>query len=62
MCRTVSHSIDRTGLLDPQVRFAVNLLGGPALTPQEFRQHKQETTLGASLTVNVPFGQYDSAS
>ncbi len=57
----VSHSIERSGLLDQQLRFAVNLLGGPALTPREFRQHKPETTLGASITVNAPFGQYDPA-
>jgi hypothetical protein len=56
---TVGRSVDRTGMLDPLVRFAVNLLGGPALTPQEFRQHKPETTLGASIVVNAPFGQYD---
>ena len=54
-------SIDRSGLLDPQVRFAVNLLGGPAMTLQEFRQHKPQTTVGASITVNAPFGQYDQA-
>jgi hypothetical protein len=57
----VGRSIDRSGLLDPQLRFAMNLLGGPALKPQEFRQHKPETTLGTSITVNAPFGQYDSA-
>jgi hypothetical protein len=57
---TVGRSIDRTGVLDPQVRFAVNLLGGPALSLQEFRQRKPETTLGASILVNAPFGQYDS--
>jgi hypothetical protein len=39
----------------------VNLLGGPALTPREFVRHKPETTLGASLTVIAPFGQYDPA-
>lgn len=57
----VGRSIDRSGLLDPQVRFAVNLLGGPALTPSAFRQHKPESTLGASLTVIAPYGQYESA-
>ena len=57
----VGQSIDRSGLLDPQIRFSVNLLGGPALTPREFRNHKPETTLGVSISVNVPFGQYDSA-
>ena len=57
----VGRSIDRSGLLDPQVRFAVNLLGGPALKPREFVRHKPETTLGASIIVNAPFGQYDPA-
>ena len=57
----VGRSIDRSGMLDPQARFAVNLLGGPALTPREFLQHKPETTLGASIVVNAPFGQYDPA-
>ena len=57
----VSRSVDRSGLGDPTVRLTMNLLGGPALTPQEFRQHKPETTLGASITVNAPFGQYDSS-
>lgn len=59
--RDVSRSVDRVGLLDPQMRFAVNLIGGPALTPQQFRQHEQRTTLGASLTVLAPFGEYDSS-
>ena len=57
----VSRSIDRSGLLDPQVRFAVNFTGGPALTPQEFFRHKPETSLGASITITAPFGQYDPA-
>ena len=56
----VGRSIERSGLLDPTVRFAVNLLGGPALTPREFHQHKPVTTLGASLIVTAPFGEYDS--
>jgi hypothetical protein len=56
---TVGRSIDRTGVLDPLMRFAVNLFGGPALTPQEFRQRKPETTLGASIAVTAPLGQYD---
>jgi len=59
--REVSRSVDRSGLLDPQLRFAVNLLGGPALTPPEFRSQEPQTTLGASLTVVAPFGQYDSS-
>jgi hypothetical protein len=54
-------SVDRTGFGDPGVRLALNLIGGPALTPQEFRALKRETTLGASITVSAPLGQYDSA-
>jgi len=54
-------SIDRTGPGDPAFRFAVNLIGMPALTPKEFAARKPETTLGASLVVTPPLGQYDPA-
>jgi hypothetical protein len=52
-------SIDRTGFGDPAFRFAVNLIGLPALTPQEFATRMRETTLGMSLLVVAPYGQYD---
>ena len=55
----VARSAGRSGLADPGLRFGVNLMGGPALTPLEFFRHKPETTLGTSLTVIAPFGQYD---
>jgi len=55
----VGHSVNRSGIADPQLRFSVNLFGGPALTPLEFARHKPETSLGASLTVIAPLGQYD---
>jgi hypothetical protein len=55
----VGRSVSRSGFADPLFRIAVNLMGGPALTPLEFRRHKQETSLGTSLTVIPPFGQYD---
>ncbi len=51
----------RDGLADPRVRFAVNLLGGPALPPKEFRNYRQKTNLGVSLTVSAPLGQYNPA-
>jgi hypothetical protein len=54
-------SVDRTGFGDPAFRFSVNLIGLPALTPKEFFARKPETTLGASLVVVAPLGQYDSA-
>ncbi len=56
-----SAEITRSGLADTQLRFAVNLLGGPALTPAQFAVRKPEATIGASLTVLAPTGQYDSA-
>ena len=55
----VGRSVNRSGLGDPALRFAVNLMGGPALTPLEFRRHEPQTTLGASLVVIAPLGQYD---
>jgi hypothetical protein len=50
----------RSGQGDMTVRLTTNLLGGPALTPQEFAHMIPETTLGASLVVSMPTGQYDS--
>ena len=54
-------SISRSGQGDLQLRLATNILGGPALTPQEFAREAPSTTLGASLTVLMPTGQYDPA-
>jgi hypothetical protein len=54
-------SIRRSGLGDVRMRFATNLLGDPALAPQEFSKRRSGTTLGASLAVIVPTGQYDAA-
>ena len=48
-----------SGLADPRVRLAVNLLGSPALGAQEFSKYTQATILGASLQVALPLGQYD---
>lgn len=52
-------SITRSGLADVRARFAVNLLGGPALAPRDFAARKPATTLGFSLVVNAPTGEYD---
>jgi hypothetical protein len=52
-------SVRRSGLGDTRLRFAVNLLGGPALTPREFAQRRPRTTLGMSFVVTTPSGQYD---
>jgi hypothetical protein len=53
-----ARSITRSGLGDPRLKMSVNLIGGPALTPAEFAVRKPATTLGASLTVVAPLGEY----
>jgi len=52
--------ITRSGLGDLRARFVVNLIGGPALTMKEYRAHKPQTTLGFSLVVVAPTGQYSN--
>jgi hypothetical protein len=54
----VSRKVD--GLGDPALRLSVNLLGAPALTPQQFRSYRQDLIIGVSLQVVAPLGQYDS--
>ena len=54
-------SAERAGLGDVGVRLAVNLLGAPAMSPQEFAQYRPKTLIGASLMVKGPTGQYDSS-
>lgn len=53
-----ARSVDRSGLADMRVRFAVNLLGGRAMALPEFARRTPSTTVGASLTVSMPTGQY----
>ena len=52
-------SVYRSGLLDFNARFSVNLYGGRAMPQQDFRKWKQKLLLGASLKVIAPTGQYD---
>jgi len=42
------------------LRLAVNLLGGPARRQSELKGVKFGTIVGASLTVTMPFGSYDT--
>lgn len=51
----------RSGLADPRLKLGINLLGGEALAPRDFARRMPRTTLGASLTVAAPFGQYDAS-
>lgn len=54
-------TVDRAGFGDLRFRLAFNLLGGPALPPAEFARTPLRTTLGFSLNVVAPTGQYDPA-
>jgi hypothetical protein len=54
-------SADRSGLGDLGIRFAVNLLGAPAMSPKEFATYRPRTLIGVSLAVLCPTGQYDSS-
>lgn len=51
-------SVSREGIGDAKLRLAVNLFGAPSMTPREFAQREPKTTLGMSLTVNIPTGEY----
>lgn len=51
-------SVERAGLADARLRFAVNLLGGRAMALPEFMRRTPSTTVGASLTMSMPTGQY----
>ena len=54
-----ARSVTRSGIGDTRIRLSVNLIGGEALTPKEFRNRTPKTTLGASLNISAPTGQYD---
>ena len=53
-----ARSVERSGVGDTRLRFGMNILGGPALTPAEFAKRRPGRTLGASVIVVVPTGQY----
>ena len=40
------------------MRFAMNLLGSPAMSPQEFFKREPTTSVGTSLTIVAPTGEY----
>lgn len=55
-----SRSVERSGFADARMRLSLNLLGGPALDREQFARRIPATTLGASLTVVMPSGEYRS--
>ena len=52
---------ERSGIGDMALRGAINLYGGPAMSPKEFSTYRPRTLIGASLIVKGPTGQYDSS-
>jgi hypothetical protein len=57
--RGEAKSREISGFADPIFRLYVNLFGAPALSMKEFDNYKQDTIIGASLSVSPPAGQYD---
>lgn len=55
----VPKSAERSGLLDSYARFAVNLIGAPAMSAAQFADWRQSVLLGVSLEIVAPTGQYD---
>ena len=51
--------VSRTGLADPRFKLSVNLVGGRAVTVQEFARAPRPTILGVSIMAVPPLGQYD---
>lgn len=47
------------GLGDSAYQIAILLKGGPALTTSQFANYKPASTIGVSLTMTAPTGQYD---
>jgi hypothetical protein len=53
--------VNRSGFADTHLRFGLNLFGMPALSFEEFERRRPGPTLGASVLVIAPTGQYDSS-
>jgi hypothetical protein len=58
---TAETTVHRSGLLDSVFRFSVNLKGGQAMLPQEFKHWRQTTIIGVSLRIVAPTGQYGTS-
>ncbi|MGI9547795.1 MAG: transporter [Flavobacteriaceae bacterium] len=56
-------STERNGLADPRIRFSLHLKGPPAMEAAEMKkyllEHRKYTTIGVSVAITVPLGQYN---
>jgi hypothetical protein len=55
----VADRADREGFGDLRLRFTMSLLPGSALSPADFARTPPDRTMGISIVVNAPTGQYD---
>ena len=55
---TQSGKVYRSGLGDLRLRYSINLHGSPAMSVKEFAHRQRGYILAASLTAQVPSGQY----
>jgi len=51
----------RSGWADARARLTVNLLGGPAMSLEEYADFRQGRAMGVGLTISMPTGVYDSS-
>ena len=60
---SVPAAVDRQGLADTQLRFAIHLFGAPPLEPEAYAAYraatKVDTTIGVGLGVQLPTGSYN---
>jgi hypothetical protein len=54
----VPERADRQGMGDPRLRLTLSLLPGSAQSPADFAQNPPDRTLGVSLVVSAPAGEY----
>jgi hypothetical protein len=52
---------DVCGLTDAKMRVAINFVGSPALTMEQFVRNRDDLVVGASLQLTAPVGDYDPA-
>jgi len=54
--------VKRNGLSDPRIRLSMNLIGSPPSGPKELQEylvaHPINTTVGVSVAIRLPIGQY----
>lgn len=51
---------ETSGPADPRFRFAINLIGGRAMSMADYARGSHDFALGASLQVSAPWGQYEA--